>query len=350
MSHRTFDPPCACNPGRLRGMLRQRPEDFVVEELLGFTPEGDGEHLFLNIEKVGLNTQDVVRRLAAEAGVPQRQVSFSGLKDKHAITRQWFSLHLPGVPGRDWSNWRSPGLTVLEQTRHRKKLRRGSHWGNRFAIRVSQLQGDVDGLQALVSQLQQAGVPNYFGEQRFGHNGSNLQQARDWFGGTLRPKRHQRSMLLSAVRSWLFNRVLAQRVEQGSWSTLLDGELCMLDGSQSLFAWTWEEREALSARAAAGDLHPTGPLFGRPAKLQPTGQVAALEQRVAEEEAGLVQALQQHGLDARRRALRVIPRDFQWQLLDDVLALEFTLPGGCFATAVVRELVRYEIATTGAAN
>lgn len=350
----SFDLPFAYRQEHPTGTLRRRPEDFQVEEQLGFEPEGEGEHVFLLVQKTGLNTVEVAGQIAAAAGVAPQQVSFSGLKDKQAVTRQWFSIHLPGAKSREWTDWDAPGVKVIRQSQHRKKLRRGTHRSNHFKIRIDQIVGDTDQLEATLQRIRAEGVPNYFGEQRFGFNGANLNQAEAWFNGRLRPGRQKKSLMLSAVRSYLFNQVLAQRVETGSWCKVLEGELCLLDGSNSVFLSDPGELENLSVRAGEGDIHPSGPLFGREGKLSPRGVVAQIEQAVLAAEPQLLQGLERNGVQAQRRSLRVLPRQLDWSLNhgsgEAVLELEFSLPSGCFATAVVRELVCYHTAPTGAAN
>lgn len=340
------DNPHAFGEPLLTGVLRQLPGDFQVEELLGFEPEGEGEHEFLFIEKSGLNTAQVAERLARLATVPVRQVSYAGLKDRHALTRQWFSVHLPGRQDIDWSPLNCDQLTVVRQTRHLRKLRRGAHRGNQFLIAVNQLQGLQDSFPERLAAITRCGVPNYFGEQRFGRNGMNLQQAHRWFAGEIKPGRQQRGFYLSAARSFLFNQVLAQRVKMGSWLRLLGGELLMLQGSRSLFSQ--KDGDNLQQRLDEADIHLTGPMHGRPGGLQTSDAVAELEQSILAKYPDLLAGLEGAGLKSERRALRVIPADLQGRLSADRAELSFSLPSGCFATAVVRELVNYSLANNQA--
>lgn len=324
----------------LSGSLRQRAEDFSVEEILGFEPEGEGEHVFLWIEKTGLNTQELAERLAKLAKIPARQVSYSGMKDRNAVTRQWFSVHLPGNKTLDWASLNSPQINVIKQTRHLRKLRRGAHRGNQFAIAINELEGDVGSLEARLKIIAEQGVPNYFGEQRFGHGGRNLQQAQRWFAGEFKPRRHQQGLYLSAARSFLFNQLLTKRVESHSWNQLLPGELAMLEGTHSIFACTRDAVD-LDARLASGDIHPTGPMTGKAGSLSCRDEVAQLERSVLEEYIPLCEGLERAGLAAQRRALRLIPSDLQWQIQASRVEITFSLVSGCFATSVVRELVNY---------
>lgn len=336
------------------GNLRQRPEYFQVEEILGFEPAGEGEHVFLFVEKTTLNTQQVANKLADNAKVPLRQVSYAGMKDRNAITRQWFSVHLPGNSEIDFSSINSDQLTVLKQERHLRKLRRGVHKGNKFEITLSNIKNRACGSDGdkpfekidqvefgqRISLMSSQGFPNYFGEQRFGRNGSNLEEVEKWFAGSLKPKKHQRGLYLSTARSFLFNQVLAERVREKNWDIATSGELLMLNGTQSVFP---QGQDNLEARIRSGDLHPTGPMYGKSGKLMPEEDVAGLETRLLNEYVSLTRGLELHGLKAERRALRVIPTDLKHTWSDDQIRLTFSLPRGCYATALVRELVSYQV-------
>lgn len=338
-----FHYPYAYGEPSAGGVLRRSYADFLVDEQLGFTPSGEGEHVFLHIEKAGLNTQQLADKLASFAKVPVRQVSYAGMKDRNAITRQWFSVHQPGVAELDWTLLNNEQLTVVEQLRHGKKLRRGAHRANRFVIRIQDVVGDSDALQRRAAQIAATGIPNYFGEQRFGRNASNINQARQWFEGSFKPKKHRRGIYLSAARALLFNQVLAARVADGSWNQLLEGELAMLDGSNSVFAVKHEADN--KQRVETGDIHPTGLMAGRPTALMPTGTVERLEQQFIAAEPLLQSGLEQAGLNAERRALRVLPGEFtmRWSPELAEATLSFVLPRGCYATALLRELLNYSV-------
>ncbi len=320
----------------VRARLRQQPEDFEVEEILGFEPSGNGEHAFLWVEKAGVNTEWLARRLAAFAGVPPADVGFAGLKDRHALTRQWFSLQLAGREDPAWETLSTPGVRVLSSARHSRKLRRGTLRGNRFRIRLRELAGQVDALPERLASIAGQGVPNYFGEQRFGRERGNLELARALFAGRRLP-RTERGFALSAARAEIFNALLARRVLDGSWRLGLDGEVWMLDGSHSIFGPEPLSAE-LAQRVAAGDVHPTGPLWGRGA-LRPDGAAERLERAVADQHAALAQGLEAVGLEQERRALRLPVGALQWQLeSQNALRLEFQLGAGSFATAVLHEI------------
>lgn len=322
----------------VKGRLRVRPEDFQVDEDLGFEPSGDGEHALLQIRKRNANTQWVATRLAEFAGVRPVAVGYAGLKDRRAVTTQWFSVQLPGREDPSWQDLGEEGVEVLQAQRHGRKLRPGSLRGNRFAILVRDVEGAGEDLEARLRTIADAGVPNYFGAQRFGRNASNLERAQALFDGR-RLGRRDRAMALSAARSWLFNLVLAERVEQGTWDRPLPGDLVMLDGSHSIFP-AQEPDALLESRCAAHDLHPTGPLWGR-GEPGTSGECRALEEGVLASWAHWRAGLERAGLRQERRALRAPVRDLRWDVPEaGSLRLQFSLDRGSYATAVLRELVR----------
>lgn len=324
--------PAAWGPPLAAGQIRMTPADFQVDEILGFQPAGEGEHWLLRIRKRGRNTMDVVDALASCAGLRQRDIGMCGLKDRHAVTTQWFSLPWPvRADPPDWSALDASGaIEVLEQARHNRKLRRGTHQGNRFAIRA-QLDTPVDAeaLTQRVEQIRLGGVPNAFGPQRFGHGGRNL----DRFMSARKPG----GMLLSAARSAVFNAVLAERIVSGEWTRLLPGEWCMLDGSRSGFLAESPD-DALMQRCAELDVHPSGPLPGRRGD-GPSGVAAQVEDAVAAQWSTLTEKLADLRVDAARRALRVRVADVSVALSQDGHAESvFALPAGAFATSVLDQL------------
>jgi tRNA pseudouridine13 synthase len=320
----------------VEGQLRVEPGDFRVDEVLGFEPSGAGEHAFLLIEKTGANTEWVARRLAEKAGVAPMAVGFAGLKDRHAITRQSFSVHLPGRADPDWSALAIPDVRVLAASRHDRKLKRGSHRGNRFRIRVRAVEGDPERVEPRLAVMRERGVPNYFGEQRFGREAGNVDLAREMFKGR-RVRRAEAGIALSAARSLVFNAVLAARVEDGSWDCGLEGEVWMLAGTHSIFGpepWTVD----LARRLAAFDIDPTGPLVGA-GELRTTARVREIEERAIAPYRDIAEGLAAAGLAQQRRALRLRVEGLlhEWEP-DGSLVVEFCLPAGSFATVVLREL------------
>lgn len=343
-----------------QGILRAAPEDFVVIEQLGFEPVGEGEHLWLLLRKREWNTTDLALALARWAKLPLRAVGYSGLKDRVAVADQWFSLHLPGKADPELAGL-PDGVTVLSAVRHRRKLNRGTHRANHFKLVIRELEGDLPALEQRLAAIAAYGVPNYFGEQRFGRGGDNFSRARDWLLGHGEAPRKPalRSIWLSAARSELFNQVLASRVQQQCWHRVLPGDILQPEGSRGLFYA--DEDDTAAVRVASGEAHPTAPLPGA-AGMALSGAAAALEAAVLEPHQALIQALCEQGLEAARRATRLPVTDLQWSLEEGVMAKEgatlnegaalkesaklkkgatltlaMTLPAGAFATTVLAE-------------
>lgn len=322
--------------------FRQTPEDFFVEERLPFLPCGSGEHVYVQVRKRNTNTDWLARQLAQFAGLSPKAVSYAGLKDRNAVAVQWFSLHMPKPEDLDWPSIESEDLQVLEVSRHQQKLRKGMLKGNTFRIRLADCAFPNDALEDRMQCILREGVPNYFGEQRFGHGGGNLEKARALFTGKLREKnRHKRGLYLSAARSYLFNRVLSARVEQGNWNHALAGDCFMLAGSNSFFCPD-ELDEVIQRRLQERDIHPSGPLWGR--GTSPAREACAtLEQAIVGQELALCEGLEAAGLKQERRSLRLFPEDLQWSFADDGhLEVSFFLPAGTYATVVLREIVSWE--------
>ena len=305
-----------------KGNIKSVADDFVVEEILGFETEGSGEHVFLHIEKSGENTEYVARLLARHAGVRQRDIGYAGLKDRHGRTRQWFSVWLPGKEDPDWSVLESDKLNILEMTRHARKLKRGVLAGNRFNILVRNWQGDRAQTENQLQRIKTQGFPNYFAEQRFGHQGRNIDKALAMFQGE-KVKREQRSIYLSAARSYLFNWILAERVGTQTWRQGLPGDVFKLNKSNSYFhADTLDQ--ALIDRIA-------------------NGEILALEQRIIASHHDLAAGLLKEDMQSDRRALRTFAENLVWNFVaTDVLQLSFALPAGSYATALLREIVGTE--------
>jgi len=301
--------------------IRSQPDDFQVTEELGYEFTGDGEHDFLWIEKTGTNTEWLARQLARFADVPAKDLGYAGLKDRHAVTRQWFSV--PRWNNPDWQALDVEGAEVLDVQRHNKKLRRGAHKANAFRIvlRSDELAEHADALEHRVETIQREGVPNYFGEQRFGRDGSNLELADVWASGKRLP-RHKRSIAISSIRSFLFNEALHVRVVNDTWSTLLPGDKANLDGTGSVFDVD-EVDDELVRRCREMDIHPAGELVG-------DGSACENEKWLA--------ALAKARVDPGTRSLRLRVADLSVNMSDDSVALSFTLGRGAFATSVIREL------------
>ncbi len=327
---RAYGGPC------LEVVFKQRPEDFLVEEILGFSPQGQGDFLWLYLEKCQQNTQWAARCLARASGAPLSAVSYAGLKDRQGVCRQWFSL--PWRSGAQPERWDlGEGLRLLAQDRHPSPLRRGDHEANAFQIRLRDVQGDATQAESRLERIAKQGFPNYFGEQRFGRKAANLTQARAWFSGEQRPRRQQQGFCLSAVRAYLFNQVLAKRIEQGQWQQLMSGDLVEVVAEGRLFPLV-EAGADLQARCADLELVPTGPLPGS-GEPRPDLDAAALEAQVMKGEAFWVQGLIKNRLRPQRRALRAVAQGLSWSWQGNDLMLEFRLLPGAYATALLAELV-----------
>jgi tRNA pseudouridine13 synthase len=333
----------ALTPPRAHGeplagvLLRAEPEDFLVEEDLGFAPAGAGQHLLVRVRKRDANTAWVAEQLAGLAGCRVPEVGYAGLKDRRAVAVQWFSLPRPRAP-LDLAALRGPGFEALELHPHNRKLPRGALAGNRFAIRLRALQGSGAELAATLSTrlalISRDGVPNYFGPQRFGREGANLERMAVPMR-SLRPA--ERGFVLSAARSVIFNALLAERVADGSWGRVLCGDLAMLDGRGSFFAV--DDADALlEERARALNIHPSGPLWGQGSPAT-AGAVREREERTAAaypQEAALCIGA---GMEQERRSLRLAVRELHWVAEETAVVLDFRLARGCYATAVLRELI-----------
>lgn len=335
----TVFPPTAWGGPVGEARMRVRPEDFRVTEQALAEPGGDGEHCWLWVRKRDSNTEWVARQLARYAGVADSAVGYAGLKDRRAVTEQWFSVHLPGRGDPDWTAVGGDAFQVLRSARHTRKLKRGALRGNRFELRLKLGPVDRPRLEQRLRQIGEGGVPNYFGPQRFGRDGRNLTTAERLFTGSVaRLPRHQRSLVLSAARSAIFNRLLAERVADGSWHRMRPGEALQLDGRSACFVAESMD-QALIARLQRQEIHPTGVLWGRGESL-PFGEAKRYEQECLAPFADWCAGLERTGLTQARRALRVRVADLKSSMeAGDTLVLRFSLPAGAYATSVVRELL-----------
>jgi tRNA pseudouridine13 synthase len=329
--------PCAHGGRAGRAQLRADPEDFVVHEWLGWEADGAGEHLLLKVRKRGANTLWVAKQLARLAKIDPRDVGFAGLKDRDAAAEQAFTVPARSAIGDDWPGVAGEGFEVIAAARHRRKLKRGALKGNDFTIVLRAFEGDATLLEQRLRAVAAAGVPNYFGPQRFGRDANNLRTALAWFSdGTAPRDRWQRGFALSAARSAIFNAVVAQRVRDGTWNRLLPGEIVNLDGSGSVFVADAVDA-ALEERCARMDVHPTGPMWSGPASAG--GAAAMLEAAVAARHDVLARGLSDARLEPERRALRIRVDGLAWTIADQVVQLRFRLQRGAFATAVLHELI-----------
>ena len=329
--------PRAYGAAVLSARFRSIPEDFFVEEQPSFAPTGEGEHLLLTIEKRGMNTAFAAKKLAAWAGINEMGIGYAGMKDRNACTRQRFSVHFPRRIAPELGLLAADDFKVLEHSWHNRKLSRGALAGNRFVLVLREVQGDHASVDARLAAIAAGGIANYFGEQRFGRDGDNVDSARRMFAGE-RVRREQRSIYLSAARSALFNAVLSSRIESGNWNNGVEGDVWMLDGTQSIFGPEPVLDEALAARLASGDIHPTGPMWGT-GELRTRATALEMEMAAVSQFGDLRAGLEAAGLRQERRSLRVRVRDLAWEWLDEAaLRMEFQLAPGAYATELLAEL------------
>ena len=334
-----LDPVRAFGPVLGRGTLRSEPEDFVVEEDLGFAPSGGGQHVLLKVRKRNANTEWVARQLARIGRFRPPEVGYAGLKDRRAVAIQWFSVPGSAVSMDDWRKVREPQFEVLEAHGHSRKLPRGALAGNRFSIRVRGVDVDEQALSGRLGLIRLRGVPNYFGQQRFGRAGSNLERISAGSGAL---RACERGFVLSAARSLVFNGVLAERLREHSWERLEPGDLANLDGRGSFFCVS-EVDEPLRARSERLEIHPTGPMWGRGSPPS-SGRIAELERRVAATLSPAPALLEEAGMEQERRSLRLAVRDLEGTIEGSAVLLRFRLTRGSYATALLREIFDLEVA------
>lgn len=329
----------AYQPPIASARLRCGADDFQVQENLSFQPSGSGNHVYLYIRKRFLTTEELSRKIAKLAQVGSHEIGYAGLKDRNAVTSQWFSVDVSGKLQPDWKQLESDRITIISVTRHERKLKQGAIDSNAFRLTLRSVCGDEGRLNERLLLMKTRGVPNYFAEQRFGIDENNLTAARQLFAGELRVKnRHLRGLYYSAARSYLFNLVLSQRVSLNNWDRALAGDAMILDGSRSFFVVDRIDEE-INHRVRQGDIHPSGPLWGKGESVT-CDEARMVEQQALKDCRVWQKGLEEHGLEQHRRALRLLPGEFSWMFeKPDVLHLAFTLPSGAYATGVVRELV-----------
>jgi len=333
------------------GLLRSQKSDFKVYEQLPFSPIGEGEHLFIHIRKTGANTVFVARELAKYFNVKEQLVSYAGLKDRFAVTEQWFGVHVPGKQVYDLQDLTIEGVEVLEYARHNKKLRTGALTGNRFELILR----NVTNLQALHNRwgdIVKQGVPNYFGEQRFGIDGGNIDKALALFSGTKVKDKKKRGMYLSTARSCIFNDIISERIQQNNFSKLQQGDVLMLAGTQSVFHLDKVD-DTIVQRFTDKDVDITATMWGA-GELMTTDNPKAIEESVSEKHIEFSQGLPRFGLKQERRRIRLIVQDADIEVIVDdqendnalpSVKVCFTLPAGSYATTVLRELIDYQDGT-----
>lgn len=321
------------------GKLKQLPEHFIVKEVLGFTFTGKGEHLMVKIRKTGENTKYVANELAKFCGVKSKDISWAGLKDRHAITEQWLSVHLPKSNHLKFALFEvsHPGVEILEMTRHNKKLRPGDLLGNSFQLIATEVT-DMDDVLSRLEKVKVSGVPNYFGSQRFGHEGNNVTEARRWGRENVRTRDNtKRSFYLSAARSWIFNHIVSQRITEGYFTQPVDGDILLDQHGRTVNENVTSEENI--QKIQKGEWSISAALAGD--NQLPTSETAlALEQPQLDAEPDLMALIRGNRMRHERRSVELHPENLSWSTEGDTLTLNFSLSSGSFATVIVRELLQ----------
>ncbi|MDP8034469.1 tRNA pseudouridine(13) synthase TruD [Pasteurella atlantica] len=318
------------------GRLKAEFADFIVREELGYDLANEGEFVAVKVRKTNANTLFVGEKLAKFAGISAKNMSYAGLKDRNAITEQWFCLHLAGKETPDFSQFSEEGVEILEVTRHNRKIRVGALVGNHFELLLREVK-QTDDLEQRLTQIQAVGFPNYFTEQRFGRDGNNLIQAQRWANGEIKVKdRKKRSFYLSAARSDIFNQVVSARIQENLISRVVNNDLLQLAGSNSFFQATENELAELQQRLTDNDLLLTAPLIGEDSLDKSAPQP---EQQIIAQHQSFIELMKEVRMKAARRAMLCKPQNFEWLFIDEGLKLNFFLESGSYATALVRELV-----------
>jgi tRNA pseudouridine13 synthase len=328
----------ASGPSLVTATIRSQPADFFVEENLGFAFSGDGEHVYVLVEKTGQNTTLIAERLARFASVRPQSVGYAGLKDRNAVTRQWFSIQLPKVDPADWQKLESADMKVLEVSLHNKKLRKGALKQNHFKLLLRDVEGLAADIDERLNWIRHHGVPNYFGPQRFGRQGDNVDQAVAWLEGHKKPPgRHLKGLYLSSMRSYLFNEILSSRVEAQFWNKGIGGDILMLNDTNSCFLAN-EITDDLCRRLQQQDIHPAATLYGV-GGLSSTGEARQLELHTLSSFPQLTAGLQDMRIKKAWRSMRLLVNNLEWSWIEKTqLLLSFSLPPGSYATSVLAEL------------
>ncbi|MFT7111356.1 MAG: tRNA pseudouridine13 synthase [Psychrobacter glaciei] len=335
----TFDTqwPKAYPELEMTASFKSLEEDFSVSEVTNRELTETGPHLYLYIEKKGSNTHWLARQLANHAKIDLKDVGYAGLKDRHAVTRQWFSLPIKNKEPDLTHLFNKDEFTLIEKGFYGVKLKRGALGGNQFRLVIRDVQGIKSDIEERLELIKNNGVPNYFGQQRFGNNNENLFQAAKLYQTGKRPRNRQKaSMYFSASRSYLFNHMLAKRVNSNSWDKPIEGEVFGFSGSLRGFAQEHSDEE--KSRFNEKDIHPTCALWGKGESVA-AGELDAIEKTVVEANDLFAQGIVRQGMKQERRVSRLLLPDLTWQWqTEDVLVLNFELGSGLFATSVLREL------------
>ncbi|MFT3692425.1 MAG: tRNA pseudouridine(13) synthase TruD [Kofleriaceae bacterium] len=324
------------------GVLRAQPEDFVVDEVPAYPAAGEGDHVFVRFEKRGLTTQVAVERFAKALAVKPRDIGVAGMKDRHAVTRQWISIPPPIAPEQVQA-LALDDIAILEVVRHRHKLRTGHVKANQFVLRVRECGDDaVAKATAILDRLvQPPGTPNWYGEQRFGRDGDNAERGRAIVNGEGFPRdRKLARFLISSLQSDLFNRWLTARMADNLYTTVLAGDVLHKVGGGM---FTSEDAATDTARLVAGEVILTGPMFGTDMRSPAEGSPSADREQQILDAAGLSResfATVRAIAEGTRRDATIFVATPAVTAIEGGIEVTFTLPGGAYATAVMREVMK----------
>lgn len=329
-------------PG-LGGRIKTVPDDFVVEEVPAYLPGGEGNFAYLWIEKRNMSAEYLARLVAKRLGIALEDIGMAGLKDRHAVTRQWLSV--PVAAEARLGELEQEGIRILSTSRHTNKLKPGHLRGNRFTIRIRDVDASAaEHLDRVLDRLRQGGLANYYGPQRFGKDGDTLRiglrlMGRDLGGWSGKPSRFLRKLALSAVQSAVFNLYLTRRLADGLLHTVLPGDVMALRKYGGLFRA--ENVPVEQQRLDQREIVVTGPIFGRK-MMMPQGVAAEREQRILEEIGLTPESFAAAGklLEGTRRHNVVWLEDLSGRRDGSDVVLEFTLPAGSYATVLLREVMK----------
>lgn len=335
------DLPCVSShlPG-IGGTIKGRAEDFQVEEVLPYSPCGEGEHLYATIKRMGWNTADLGGVLARCLGIKPRDVGWGGRKDKQAVCTQTFSLCIPSNVAMADIRARLNALPIdiLDLQRHRNKIKAGHVAANRFRILLSGVApARIDQARAIAREVTHFGVPNYYGPQRFGIAMGNIARAVKLIDRPKAARGPRGAFMVSVLQSALFNQWLASRIRRGHFNTILKGDLAKKTDTGGMFIV--EDVAEAAARLARGAIVYTGPIFGHK-MMAPGDEAAQWEERILAEYRLTRADFKPLRAPGSRRPGVLRPSDLDIQKADDGLLFSFTLPSGAYATTVMREFTR----------
>lgn len=332
---------------KIGGRLKERVEDFEVEEIPAYKPGGEGPHYYLRVEKRDVDGRSMVQAIAEHFGVRRADVGTAGIKDRRAVTRQWVSIPVQDADCAPRAGESiGDGIEVLETSRHQNKLRTGHLRGNRFGVRVRKTALQGADLEETVEEIAQVvgteGMPNYYGDQRFGDGGSTLKAGWRWLKEGKKPRgRFMQRMAASAVQSEVFNRVLAHRLREGIWKTVIDGDIFEKVDTGGRFWIDESEREETQKRVDAGRISVTGPMPGSKEGLA-EGKAGAMEREIIEGMGLKAEHFKRFGRRGRgtRRPLTAYVDDLCWEIeTQDIVRFSFVLPAGSYATVLLSEFI-----------